>query len=347
MEEEHNEIIVKLQGTKIIDGRIEAYSLGNFLLNFQSIIDRIYQKNLGKTKVQKEMTKMYLKKISPGSAILAFESGSQKTLEPISNLMKAYDELKHLFQVIDGSPEEGRKVLIQSYEDTVSRLRIELGLRSIVENPFDITLYDGTGSEVKVNKNRLEYVYKWIEDDQKEMPQSIKGVIIRIKGDEPERTFTIMDENGKHVTCTYKQELEGNVISEFKSPVEIYGILKKKPKTPKVKEIIDLKPLKSLSTNEIASLRLNNSVKISVEYEDDIWCLNIPPLNANGCGYTLNRALEDLRESILGAYEIYVKDRQEEELSEKAKELRNKLLFLIGDDNYENVQKKGLDQSTD
>ena len=286
---------------------------------------------------------MYLKKISPGSAILAFESGSQKTLEPVSNLMKAYNELKHLFQVIDRSPEEGRKELIQSFEDTVSRLRIELGLRSIVEDPFDITLYDGTGSEVKVNKDRLEYVYKWIEEDQKEMPQSIKGVIIRIKGDEPERTFTIMDENGKLVTCAYKEKLEGNVISEFKSPVEIYGILKKKPRTPKVKEIIDLKPLSFLVSNEIASLRLNNSVEINVEYDDEIWCLNVPPLNANGCGYTLNRALEDLKESILGAYEIYVKDRREEELSEKAIELRKRLLSLVGDDNYENVQKKRVD----
>ncbi len=343
MEEEHNEIIVKLQGAKIIDGRIEAHSLGNFLLNFQSTVDRIYQRNLSKTKIKKEMTKMYLKKISPGSAILAFESGSQKTLEPVSNLMKAYNELKHLFQVIDRSPEEGRKELIQSFEDTVSRLRIELGLRSIVEDPFDITLYDGTGSEVKVNKDRLEYVYKWIEEDQKEMPQSIKGVIIRIKGDEPERTFTIMDENGKLVTCAYKEELEGNVISEFKSPVEIYGILKKKPRTPKVKEIIDLKPLSFLVSNEIASLRLNNSVEINVEYDDEIWCLNVPPLNANGCGYTLNRALEDLKESILGAYEIYVKDRREEELSEKAIELRKRLLSLVGDDNYENVQKKRVD----
>ena len=46
MVEEQEEIVVKLQGPKIIDGRIEAYSLGSFLLNFQSTVDRIYQKNI-------------------------------------------------------------------------------------------------------------------------------------------------------------------------------------------------------------------------------------------------------------------------------------------------------------
>ncbi len=343
MEEGQNEIVVRLQGTKIIDGRVEAYSLGNFLLNFQSTVDRIYQKNLGKTKIQRESTKMYLKSISKGSAILAFESGHQMPLATVSNLRKSYDELKHLFQIIDASPEEGRKELIQSYENIISRLRLELGLKSIVENPFDITLYDGTSNEVKVNKERLNYVYKWIEEDQKEMPKSIKGVIVRIKGDEPERTFTIMDENGRLITCGYKEELEGNVVSEFKSPVEIYGILKRKPKTPRVKEVLDLKPLKSLNTNEIASLKLNNYVEVRVEYDDEIWCLNISQLNANGCGYTLNGALEDLKESILGAYEIYIKDRKEEELSVKSMELRNRLLSLVGEENYENVQKERFD----
>ena len=80
---------------------------------------------------------------------------------------------------------------------------------------------------------------------------------------------------------------------------------------------------------QIASLKLNNSVEVTVEYEDEIWCVSISQLNANGCGYTLNRALEDLRESILGAYEIYIKDRKEEELSVKSMELRNRLLSLV------------------
>lgn len=286
--------------------------------------------------------KLYLKTVRPGSAILAFEQGAQKTLEPTSNLKRAYNELKHIFQITDTSPEESRNVLKENYEDTIDRLSVELGLKSIVESPFDVTFYDGVTDEVRVNKERLEYVKRWIEEDQKEIPQSIKGVIIRIKGDGPERTFTIMDENGKIVTCGYKDELEDNVVSEFKAPVEIYGILKKKPKTPKIKEVLDLKPLKSIRTNSIASLQLNDFADISIEYEGEIWCVSIPQMNANGCGYTLNRALEDLRDSVLGAYEIYVKDRKSEELSQKAMSLRNRLIYLVGEENYENVQKEGF-----
>ena len=51
MGEEYNEIVVKLQGAKIIEGGgIEAYYLGKFLLDFQSTVsavDRVSQKNLG------------------------------------------------------------------------------------------------------------------------------------------------------------------------------------------------------------------------------------------------------------------------------------------------------------
>ena len=95
--------------------------------------------------------------------------------------------------------------------------------------------------------------------------------------------------------------------------------------------------LKPLNTNKISSLKLNNYVEVRVEYVDEIWYLNISQLNANGCGYTLNGALADLKESIIGAYEIYIKDRKEEELSVKSMELRNRLLSLISEESYENA----------
>lgn len=340
MVEGRNEIVVKLQGAKITEEGVEAYSLGNFLLDFQSTVARISQMSVGKSKNTKEITKMYLKSITKGSAILSFGSGIHDTIDHETDLKMAYDDLKRIFQVMDKSPEEGRKELIENHKDTVSRLKLELSLMNIVKSPFEITLYDATDTGVKVNKTWLKYVSGWIDEDQKETPQSIKGVIIRIKGDKPDRTFTILDENGKLVKCDLNQELEIDVLSKFKLPVEIQGILKKNLKTPKVIEVKGLVPLNSFRTNDIASLRLTKTVEINVEYDDEIWCLSIPQLNANGCGYSLNKALEDLRESILGGYEIYVKDLKEDELSEKALELRRNLLSLLGDNNYENVQEE-------
>ena len=95
--------------------------------------------------------------------------------------------------------------------------------------------------------------------------------------------------------------------------------------------------LKPLNTNKISSLKLNNYVKVSIEHDYPTFYVSIPQLNANGCGYTLNGALADLKESIIGAYEIYIKDRKEEELSVKSMELRNRLLSLISEESYENA----------
>ena len=101
-----------------------------------------------------------------------------------------------------------------------------------------------------------------------------------------------------------------------------------------------MKHLKSLNTNEISSLKLNNYVEVRIEYDYPIWCVSIFQLDVNGCSYTLNGALADLKESILGAYEIYVKERKEEELSGESIELRNRLQSLVGEENYENAQRR-------
>ncbi len=100
------------------------------------------------------------------------------------------------------------------------------------------------------------------------------------------------------------------------------------------------KSLAALRIDEIASLRLTDSIDIEAEYDEKIWCLTTTQLNAVGCGYTLTKALENLEESVLGAYELYVKELKKSELSEKAMELRRNLRLYISKNSYEIARKQ-------
>lgn len=57
--DKENEMGVKLEGEKITLGKIDARSLGNFLLDFQSVIERITIKSGVKERTTRDQSRLF------------------------------------------------------------------------------------------------------------------------------------------------------------------------------------------------------------------------------------------------------------------------------------------------
>jgi hypothetical protein len=342
---ESMKIIVKLESNNIIKGKVDAASLGNFLIYFQMLLDKILFTKIDKKKIiPRDISRLYLKEIKEGSLDLIFEPSPQTTIDNVHLLESSYNELINLSEDLTQSPENARIRILKYVEDPKLRLSLEVSLKNLLESDFNISFYKiKSESLVRLDSSKIEYIKQWINEDQKTGAIKLKGVIVRIKGDEPERSFTVLDENNKIIKCFYKSDLEKNVVEYFKIPVEISGIAYRKVRGTSIDEILDIKPWKFEETNKLYTLKLKDNVKINIDFEEDIWCLSISELSVNGCGYTYKEALKDLEENIINSFEIYVKKFDENSLSEDAKKLRNNLIKFVGLDNYENLQKKRTD----
>jgi len=106
--------------------------------------------------------------------------------------------------------------------------------------------------------------------------------------------------------------------------------------TPNKQPVIE----KTISTNYIDTLKLNDTIKVYFEYYDGIWCVRAPVFNENGCGQTYGEALKVLRDNVLKAYEQYVKNFVKNDFTARTIDLNHTLISLVGEDNYKQAKEE-------
>lgn len=329
-----NQIKIKLAGSIIQGHKVDAGELGKFLINFQDLIESfmlIQQPNAKFNKKLKDTSKIYLKKITKGSAILNFESSGQINLAGENPVMNAYNEAVSVVQKINTNPIEARKNLNNQFILPNQRLRTEIKLDGIFTDRYEIGL--GFDSRFISPKSSMrEHISKWISEDSKKGTSEIQGVMTGIETDEP-HYLTITTTLGQKIKCLYEKSIENKVIENYlKKPITIKGLFVGKVKTIKVKEIIDIKSWAHSQLSEIGKFSFKTPLKVGIDFEDDVWCLKLESLNSSGCGYSYNEALKNLEISIKEKRKAYVEKFKEGELTDKAKILRKNLSEIIVSD---------------
>ena len=329
--EKRNEIRIKLESEDIRSGKIEAKTLGNFLIDFQSVIDKFVFKLKHKERMAGEISSLYLERIEKGSVDLIFEGNPQMTLDEEVPVIRAYDTLRNLAAEINHSPDVARDRIKSMLSDPSDRLRLEIPLRNLMLSDFYIVLFDQDNKPSRLNENKSTRLQEWIEEDSKEGQREIRGVMLRIKGDEPSRYFTIQSEDGSIVRCYYEEDEEAKVLELFKKPLIVVGIAEKKRKSSSLKEMLDLQAWDHFSINQLGSLKFKTPVTCNVSFEDEIWCLGIETLGIYACGDTYREALTHLEGNILAVLELYTKEIPVENMSDSAKDLLSDLKRILGE----------------
>lgn len=321
-------IKVKLAGRIVQDHKVDIGELGKFLTNFQDLIQNFMLVQHPDAKLAKDIkasSKIYLKRITKGSAILNLESSGQAALLGGNPVIDAYDAAVSMIQDININPVAARIDLNNQFALSNLRLKTEIKLNTMFTNKYEI----GFGFDsrfIKPKSSMGAHISKWITEDCKKGTSEIQGVMTGIEIDEP-HYLTVTTATGQKIKCLYDRTNEDKIIDDYlKKPIIIRGIAIGKVKSIKIKDIIDIKNWSSSSISEVGKFKFRNPVKMGVDFEsDDVWCLKIELLNCYGCGYSYKEALKNLELSIEEKIDIYVTKSKESELTDKAKAIRKTL----------------------
>lgn len=324
-----NKIVVRLAGSIVQNSKVDAGELGKFLISFQGLIEdfaKLSQNKLSNKEI-KTTSKIYLKKIKKGSAILDFEGSGQKYIGGENPVIEAYGKVVSSVDKINDSPNEARQNLNNEFILPKLRMQTEQRLAEIFTDKYQVGLgIDGKYLYPKSSKREL--IQKWVDEDSKMGVSEIQGVMTRLKTDRPQ-FFTIISATGQKVKCFYEKSEEVKVMGLLKKPISVKGTVIGKIKAMRIKELLGIKSWDYTELSEVGKLKFKSPLKANVLFEDDVWCLNLESLNCSGCGDNYEEALKRLEVSIKDKIESYVKNFKETQLTDKAKSLRKKLSEIV------------------
>ncbi len=193
-------IWLKIDGKVVADGRIEIYIFGNLLVNLQKIINIISRYRWVRRK--KDEFKLFLTQISKGSVRAEFQPQYYYSydMEKVAPLNIVIDEFLELVTTLVRDPEEFKKSIEEKIPLPHRRVQFLQNLKNIwsKEKYRVYTAADTKEPEnfIYLDPSREEYMEKLIKEYKGEDKVSLKGVIIRIKGDDP-RYFVVETTTGK------------------------------------------------------------------------------------------------------------------------------------------------------
>ncbi len=328
------EIRIKLEGDAVKNYSIDAEELGNFLLNFQSVVSKFSPVERSNFKIaNKEMksrARLYLKKIEKGSVELVFGSTPQAQLAEKNTLHDTYRDVVNTTELINKTPDKARAMLNKKFADPRRRMEVEQKIRSLFTDKLTVGLSKTAGTFVTLNHNRSEVIAEWLKEDYNETTQVIRGIILRLKGDGDKRYFTVKTDTDMTVKCYYKPELEHILSQDFKKqPIIITGLMGRKVKGFNIEEIKDLQSWKTAEIDKVGKYKFRRPLNFGVGFEEDAWFLNSEDLGTVGSGKSYQDALRDFEDNLNDTIDLYVTVHKPERMTEKAKLLRRNLQELI------------------
>ena len=338
-ERELKKLWLVVEGKVVSDHGIEAYTFGQLLTGLQRIIDVLKVSRYGK-KYRKDIFRLFLTNISPGSLVAELQpryyEGDVHGEIPFNEVVS---EFQKLVQILIDNPEKFKAELEKEFADPSNILRFLQGLDSIWSKKNRFVVRTGLGYKepeklIELLPARKKYIKELIEEYVEKSSTEVKGIIIRIKGDEP-RYFTIRTLEGENIKCHYPPEWERDVMSLFKSPVVVRGVISKKARTKEIETITDLKKLNVQLIGKIGRFSLKEPVPFRVFYDEkeDLLCLENDELAIYGYGSTYSEVLSDLEDSLESLIVGFLAF-PDEKLSGKSLEIKEKLSKYIDIEKY-------------
>ena len=328
------EIKIKLDGVSVKNHSIDAEDLGNFLINFQGLMSKFSKPVSTNKKWQaqeiKSKSRLYLKKLNEGSVDLILTGTPQMPLNEIHHIKDTYNEVVSTADLINKNPTKAREVLNERFSEPKKRLEVEQKLKNIYGDKMIIGLLKEKNDFVFLNSKRGREIDAWLTEDYNQSTDTVEGIVERLKGDGDKRYFTIRMKNKRFAKCYYNPEIEPILKDYFKrQPIIVKGLVDHKVKGITIEKVIDLKAWKEVRLDKLGKFSFKKHLDFGLDYADDLWFIESKDFGIRGCGKYYDSALNDLEDSINEAVLIYVKKGDPAKMTEKAKELREKLIKLI------------------
>jgi len=328
-----------IDGKIVTDHKIEAYTFGKILTYLQKVVDVFQQTKYGEH--PKTDFRLYLTNTGKGSVAVAFQP-----LDFSTELFKeslVFDEmvfdLQDLINALIENTDEFREKIERDFEDPSQIIRFLESFRGMLskKNKFSVKVgYDTKKPRkpVVLPSHREAYIEGLISEYYRKSAIEIKGVITRIKGDEP-RSFTIKTLDNETIKCDYPADWEKDVRAFFKSSVTVNGVMSKRARLKEMEVVKDIQSFNSITLDSLDEFTFRQPVVIRVSYDDkdNHWCLANEELSLEGYGSTYEQALSSLKESLESLIVGYLAFK-DAKLSEKSRKIKQALQTYLELNDY-------------
>jgi hypothetical protein len=328
-----------IDGKIVTDHKIEAYTFGKLLTNLQKVVD-VFKQTKYREHPKKDF-KLYLTNMTEGSVAVAFQPLDYTTT--LLDQSMVFDDmvfdLQDLITTLMDNPDEFRQKIERDFEDTSQIIRFLESFRGMLskKNKFNVKIGYNIRKPKKplvLPSHREPFIEELISEYYRKSAIEIKGVITRIKGDDP-RSFTIKTLEDDTIKCDYPPDWEKDVMTFFKSTVTVKGVMSTRARLKEMEVIKDIQPFKSIILEELDEFVFRQPLAIRVSYDDkdDHWCLANEELSLAGYGETYEDArlsLKDSFESLVIGYLAF----NDSSLSEKSRLIKKKLQTYVDLDEY-------------
>lgn len=282
---------------------------------------------------------LLIKSINSGSVVVEVESAVKYGQPEIDNFQKyqppgprVITKITDFIASVEG--EEGREV-DDVVPDHAYRSRLLLDLLNLYPKKPNYALhFEGQGGrsfEMKAaNRGRIEGL---ISQRQRHLGQEVRiGLLADLRVD-PEKVMKI-ERIGEKFQAVYPGDLEASARDLLGHPVKLTGRAERISGSPKIKNfyVDKIEPYESYQLEEFeAGDRIfvpRIPIEVSVEYDEGLWVLSIPYVEAVGYStdyYEAENQLHDFIDELWTEYALCPKD----DLGETGKLLREVLLGLF------------------
>lgn len=328
-----------IDGKIVTDHKIEAYTFGKLLTNLQKVVDVFKQTKY--SEYPKKDFKLYLTDVSEGSVAVAFQPLDYPTSLLDQSLIfdNMVFDLQDLITSLIDDPDAFRQKIEDDFEDPSHIIRFLESFRGMLskKNKFSVKIgYNALKptKPVVLPSHREAYIEDLILEYYRKSAIEIKGVITRIKGDDP-RSFTIRSLEDESIKCDYPADWEKDVMAFFKSSVTVKGVMSKRARLKEMEVIKDIQPFNSITLESLEEFvfRQPLAIRVSFDEKDDHWCLANEELSLAGYGSTYEQTLSSLKESLESLIVGYLAF-DDAALSEKSRKIKRSLQTYLDLNDY-------------
>ncbi len=342
-----------LSGSKIGEQRVPIDVMGKYLIALNDLVSDVAY---AKEKVPKTMKKkieffnqrqLYLTGLTSGSSTCQIESdplGSMdnylygdeklKKYSPVENLLIILFEGIEIIQSVD--EKKAFSHLQNLFPDPINRIHILNDYKKIwmirnVEFEFRKIKQFYPKKKIAIKYSYYSRVRKMLDKELKVETQTYSGVITRIKADGKKRYFTLLTGRYQTIECNLSKEEEQNIISFFKTPVKIKGIISQIRTKTTIKDVLEINKMESIEITPIDYPLLSKPFFVDINYdpESELWTAINDDYGIRASADTIEDLKEECIDQLDSTIDLFIIQKIKQKITPKYAEIIENIKTII------------------
>jgi hypothetical protein len=322
-----------------------AQILGRVLTNMQSLVFAIAGSSLIGGRRSKRDEYLYLLNVDfkQGSVAMEFSPASlAPTLEDIMLQAPVFDKASEFLDILPKRVYDDKEIKLEvnkQISDPRARIATLNSLKGLIPPPgkeaiIEFRNINRSSSAVKLHDDVLKRrVDQLLKDEIEKNDIEVLGVIVGIRIDMPDPYFLVKDWNGKLIKVQLPDDKSNEIFDYIHNriPIKLSGAGNRR-KLMEIAELDKIIPNDKILIKSSHNRKLESPLEAQLSFENyddkDYWVVGNDEFGAYGVDSNVKKAKEMFEEDLHDKYTFF-KALDDSQLTEKAKDLKNRLIYLF------------------